>query len=118
MVRTERVTFTMDDRRLIDRLIALEMTEKEARALVQIAREQRWSIQKTYFLTEGRILKLDMIMAIILGSFIGFLAVHEVQSALTAIFIFGLLMIMMEIVCRFHKDYLKKITTFLRLKGM
>jgi small-conductance mechanosensitive channel len=108
----------MDAQKMIDRLMDFGVAENKAQTIVQIAIEQKWSIQKTYFLTEARILKVDIIVALLMVFFIGYLAVNDIQSALAAVFIFGLLFIVMEIACRFHKGYFKKIATFLKLKGL
>ena len=108
----------MNGKFLLDEMVKLGLSQYEANSLLSKANRQGWSLQRAYFDANSRIFITDIILITYLVSFISYLAVHDPKDALIAFFIFGMLIAVIEFAARFHRGYVKKIRTLLRLKKL
>ena len=111
-------TYDQNDKSLTERIKLAGLSEYKAQKLIRFANEKKVNIQKAYLFTDASVIRGDIIMAFVMSFFI-FSIGQEDFSELRALFlIFGLLFFVIELTCRFHKNYFKVWGIYIKLRGI
>ncbi|MFH3160167.1 hypothetical protein [Citrobacter portucalensis] len=111
-------TYDQNDKALIESIKLAGLREYKVQKLIRFANENKVNIQKAYLLTDANIIKVDVILLLVISFFI-FSIVQESSRELWAFFlIFGLSFFVIELTCRFHKNYFKVWKVYIKLRGI
>lgn len=108
----------MNDKALIEKLRSLGLNEYKASFILKKARIYGWSLHKTYLSQYRRLIFVYLFLLIYAVGFVSYLAVHDLEAALIALFVFSLIFFIAEFAGRFHKGLPKKIAIYFRLKRL
>lgn len=111
-------TYDQNDKSLTERIVVAGLSDYKAQKLIVIANEKKVNIQKAYLLTDASVIKVDIVLVFIMSFFLFAIFKVDCKELWAFCFIFGLLFFVLELTCRFHKDYLKLWKVFLKLRGI
>lgn len=109
-------TYDQNDKSLTESIKLVGLSEYKAQKLIRFANENKVNIQKAYLLTDARVIKIDMILLFIMAFFILSIAQKDSSELCAFFLIFGLLFFVIELTCRFHKNYFKVWVVYIRLR--
>lgn len=110
--------YNKDDVLLIEKLIALGLDMLTIQRLINVANVRGISIQKAYRLTEANVFNVDLILIAIVVFFVASVGLDNTKDLLALAFIFGMVFIVIEIICRFHKGFWRMLKCYIRLRGI
>lgn len=110
--------YNKEDTNLIEKLTALGLDIYTIQRLINVANMKRISIQKAYRLTEANVFNVDLILIVIVIFFVGSIGLSNIKDQLALALIFGLVFIVIEITCRFHKGFWRMLKCYIRLRGI
>lgn len=110
--------YNKDDVLLIEKLIALGLDMLTIQRLINVANVRGVSIQKAYRLTEANVFNVDLILIAIVVFFVASVGLDNTKDLLALAFIFGMVFIVIEITCRFHKGFWRMLKCYIRLRGI
>ena len=110
--------YDQNDNDLIESVKLAGLSEYKVQKLIRFANENKVNIQKAYLLTDASVIKVDIILFLVISFFV-FSIAQEYSRELWAFFlIFGLLFFVIELTCRFHKNYFKVWKIYIKLRGI
>lgn len=110
--------YNKDDVLLIEKLIALGLDMLTIQQLINVANVRGISIQKAYRLTEANVFNVDLILIAIVVFFVASIGLNNTKDLLALTLIFGMVFIVIEITCRFHKGFWRMLKCYIRLRGI
>lgn len=110
--------YDQSDKFLTERIKRAGLSEYNAQQLIRFANERNVSIQKSYLLTDASVIKVDIILLFIMLFFIFSIAQSDSRELWVFFLIFGLLFFVIELTCRFHKNYFKMWRAYIKLRGI
>lgn len=110
--------YNNEDTNLIEKLTALGLDIYTIQRLINVANMKRISIQKAYRLTEANVFNVDLILIVIVIFFVASIGLSNIKDLLALALIFGLVFIVIEITCRFHKGFWRMLKCYIRLRGI
>ncbi|CAH6659816.1 hypothetical protein [Pseudocitrobacter vendiensis] len=110
--------YNKEDMNLIEKLTALGLDVYTIQRLINVANMKRISIQKAYRLTEANVFNVDLILIVIVIFFVASIGLSNIKDLLALALIFGLVFVVIEITCRFHKGFWRMLKCYIRLRGI
>ncbi|RNL74930.1 hypothetical protein D7I40_11555 [Citrobacter sp. MH181794] len=111
-------TYDQNDKSLTERIKLAGLSDYKVQKLIRFANEKKVNIQKAYLLTDASVIRGDIIMAFVMLFFIFSIGQEDFSELLALFLIFGLLFFVIELTCRFHKNYFKVWEIYIKLRGI
>lgn len=110
--------YNKNDAHLIETMMGIGLSQYKIHKLLCTANEKEISLQKAYRLTEANILNVDVIILAILFFYISIIMYLDPDSLFTMVFIIILVFIVLEMTCRFHKNFYSMLKIYIKLRGL
>lgn len=110
--------YSNQDRKLHEKMERLGLSEYKIEKIIRVANENNANLQKAYRMTYAQIFNAYVVLIPVLTFFIGSIALEDPGALPVALLAFGLPIVVLEIVCRFHKGFWKMIRIYCGLKGL
>lgn len=110
--------YDQNDKSLVESIKIAGLGEHKAQKLIRLANKNKINIQKAYLLTDASIIKVDIVLLFVMSFFIFSIAQQDFSELWAFFLIFGLLFFVIELTCRFHKNYFKVWMVYIKLRGL
>ncbi len=110
--------YDQNDKALIESIKLAGLSEYKVHKLIRFANKRKVNIQRAYLLTDANIIKADIILFLVISFFVFSIAPDYSRELWAFFLIFGLLFFVIELICRFHKNYFKVWKIYIKLRGI
>lgn len=110
--------YNLADKKLTNSIMAAGLSEYKMQRLIRFANENKINLQKAYLHTDASFIKLDLIITLFILFFSCSIAVGDSNELWGFFLIFGMLFVVLESTCRFHKGFFKIWRVYIKLRKL